>query len=917
MNSDLSDLLRNVSISNSTNTTSIQFCTFSSNKNKLDISAAKIPDLIYGWCDLISKLDDCENEDEENTLFLGEVIVNNKLPLMITMNLKFQLDDVDRPNLYDESFFLSVTHNIQKLQIELLDLKPTMSEIFCVVLETESWIVGGLTNINVRFHFPYCNLDRNYYIDKFKPKLIQSFRKNKIIDFLEHHPIGDWESILVDNVDIVPMYGSRGLNKEPHYSQVHLYEKIKEADIHFEDHEDYPLLQTFNPENHTWIHTNVIKSDFLRADKDIKFWLPLFLSIHFWPGITHPKENNEESSSRDNSIGYDNDVTDKNPKIMANYLLKLLSDERFKKENYWLEIGKVLYKIYSGDKEGLKIWISYSSKTRLEERNELACENNWIKFDSPTLTIKTLGWYARIDKPDQYNQWHEAWCYNTIIESLSKTNADVAESLYRVFWLDYICAKCEKGGWYKFTGTHLRPLDDAVALRNDIACTFLPLYKTKRHEASAKSRDVSIPDVEKKIYENQITLLSGLIKSLGSQAFESSVIKSAQKLFYVEDFNKIKDKNPNLTSHINKVIETCGMNIYVREGKPEDYLTKNSNRFYREDLHWGHPWVLELLEWFSQMFPEADFLNWWLKDLSSFWYGRNAEKYLRIYGGESGDNGKSMVIKLIQTTLGMYAIDFPVELISVKSKNLEGPSPVLAQADGAHVAIISEISADDELKSGPIKKWTGGDSFYARMCNENGGSIIAMFKLIVMCNRIPRIVNADKATYNRIIWIPFITIYSDNPPESKEEQQKLRIYKKNPRFEERLSDLSYALAWIMVQYYPVYMRDGLKIPSIIETYTAKYWEENDCYKLFIEDKLEQVLLQNGQIDTGISVTASDLYPTFKNFYSYNFPGAIPPTSATFCSEIKMEKRLGQPTNGRRWYGIRIRNIPTKIPDKDQ
>lgn len=656
MNISLSDIIRNVVVVNNTNTTTIPFVTNTPNRSKFDVSVAKIPDLFKGWCDLINKIYNDDSDEDENTLSLFEIVSTNKLPLTINMNLKFHLDEDirERPNLYEEEFFLAVTHSIQKLQKELLELQPNMSDLFCLVLETESWVDNEITYICIKFQFPYCNLDRSYYNEIFRPKLIQNFRKNKILDYLVHHPIGDWETILDEPKDIVPMYGSRGINKEPHFTFVHLYPDIKEDDIKDDESKEIELVDYFNPKNHSWIHTGLIKPNFLNIEKDVDYWLPLILSINFWPGITHPKENDSENSR--NSINFDNDVTSKDSKIMSNYLLKIISEERLKTEPFWIDIGKILYNIYNGNKEGLKLWITYSSKTKMEERNESNCEKRWSQFSSPNLTVKTLAWYARLDKPDQYKEWHEAWCKNALLESTSKTNADVAEALYRVFWLDYICARCDKGGWYKFTGTHLRPLDDAVDLRREISSTFIPMYKKIRFRAADKARDPQLSDGDKKNYENQIVMLTKLISALGSQAFESSVIKSSQKLFYVDDFNKVRDKDPNLTAWLNCVIETCGMNAYIRPGKPEDFITKNTNRFVRQDLHWQHPLVLELLEWFGQMFPEKEFLHWWLKDLSSFLYGRNAEKYLRIWGGESGDNGKSMVVKLMQMTLGRKSV---------------------------------------------------------------------------------------------------------------------------------------------------------------------------------------------------------------------------------------------------------------------
>ena len=42
-----------------------------------------------------------------------------------------------------------------------------------------------------------------------------------------------------------------------------------------------------------------------------------------------------------------------------------------------------------------------------------------------------------------------------------------------------------------------------------------------------------------------------------------------------------------------------------------------------------------------------------------------------------------------------------------------------------------------DLPIGTLKKFTGNDKFFSRLCNENPNNMEAMFKLVLVCNKIP------------------------------------------------------------------------------------------------------------------------------------------------------------------------------------
>lgn len=911
METQLSDLVRAAAITNGNIVSGIPFMIIG--KNKFEVAPTRLPDFIGGYCKLAYEDSNNESEGVGDTygLNLAEVICAPKLPLMINMQLKFNLEAENReyPNLYDDSFLVDTVSCIQNLQLDLLHINPNMSDLICLVMESSSWTTNNATSIMIKFHFPFCQIDRNYYSKTFRPCLIQELRKVKVINHLEYQPIGDWDNIIIEYTDSVPMFRSKGLDGQPPLQVSKIYGQIRD-DIEIDDIKELQLKDIFEPRNHSWIHLNAIPATFLAKNVELEYWYPLLLSISFWPSITHPKSLDNIESVSNNPIEYDASVKDKDPKIMISYLLPLLSINRIVVEPYWIDVGKVLHKVYNGSQEGLRIWTTWSAKGLVPNRSQDTCVNKWLSFQNITLSEKTIGWYAREDDKNGYDEWHNAWSKDALLEATSTVNSDVAEALYRVFWLDYLCSKCDKNGWYKFDGMRLKQLDDAVDLRKDISKIFIPIYKKLRTFYSDKSNQGGLAEGDKKLCETNISLITTLIKKLGSHAYETTIIKSAQKSFYEEDFDKKKDTDPSKTAWLNCVVEICNGHAYKRSGKPEDFLTMSTFLSIRDDLHWQHPLVVELMEWLSQVFPDEELRHFFLKDVASFMFGKNAEKLFRIWSGE-GDNSKSMINKLFQAVLGMYNIDFPIELLSGKKMHSSGPTPELAQTRGAHVGMLCEPESDQELKSGAVKRYTGGDRMFARALHENGGSVIAMFKMIFMCNRIPKFLSADKALMNRVMIIPFLSTWSMNAPKDKAEQYRTRTFQMDPFFESRIPDLAYAMAWIMIQYYPIYSNEGLKVPKIVKEHTDKYWEDNDFYKIFIFERLEQAYLEPGVINKNESLTASELYGPFSQWFRANYPGIQIPTSATFKLDMSMSNRLGEQYN-RRWLGIKLRNIEIPI-----
>src|SRR5690606_1722159 len=149
-----------------------------------------------------------------------------------------------------------------------------------------------------------------------------------------------------------------------------------------------------------------------------------------------------------------------------------------------------------------------------------------------------------------------------------------------------------------------------------------------------------------------------------------------------------------------------------------------------------------------------DMLHHFLKFCASCLRGGNNDKIFPIWTGD-GDNSKSMMVKLFESTFGEYCLKFPVQMLSEKAANSGGPTPQLARAKGSRIAFLDEPEDDVTLNKGIIKRFTGGDSFFARLLQDNGGDIKSTFKMILTCNKVPVITNPDPAIKKRVTLFPY------------------------------------------------------------------------------------------------------------------------------------------------------------------
>lgn len=845
---------------------------------------------------------------------LAEVITSNNSPIIIDFNLIFTKSDekdvTETDDYYTEMFYYTIVYSIQQLMRDTIDLSQERSELVCCFLESVPVLRHNKFHMQLRFQFPYCQLNNAYQREVFYPELIERLQNNSVLKLMKKLPIGDLESIILRKKDYVTMFRS----KEKHCAPMKLRCSIPDVDYNDIKNGNFlemELNDVFIPKAHTFIAKNIVNENFL-ADGDVshEFLLPFLLSIHFCESISKVKEVKKSNDSYSLNSSRDGEINDKDPRVICENLLPLLSSERFKRADYWIIVGKCLFNIFDGDERGLTYWSQYSEELGIPERSKEKCKIKYFSFRENDYTIRTLARFARDDNRDLYNQWHEEWCQDSLNEALSGIHNDVTEAIYRVFWLDLIFTGEGKNPWYYYDKNSWKNTKKAMYLRKAINDLLIPIFKNLRVQASAKSYASKKND---KNIEITISQVSSMVKRLGTMGYKSSLISMSEEKFYNSFFEEKKDKNHLCTGWKNGVIECCGDIAFFREGIPEDYITMNTRLHFHKDFTWNHPLVIELMDWLRKVFCDEGLLRYFLKDSASHLVGKNSEKMFRVWTGGTNAS-KSVIMKLFKAVFGQYCVDLPLSIITKTLPGGSGPTPELTQLRGAHVGFFSEPDETDELQAGKIKRGTGGDSFYARSCGEDGGSIENYASFILITNEIPYLPNIDEAIMKRFAFLPFLSKFALDAPEDPEEQKRKRIFKMDPFFEERIPELASAFAWVLVEYYPLYKKEGLIPPSIIVKYTEDHWKNVDPYLRYINEKIEIVYIDKEQtkVDKSIKKSPPDLYSSFSKWFKSRNPGLVIPSSAKFEKEIVRPGRLGPLDSKGKWTGVDVKKyIPSE------
>jgi len=554
---------------------------------------------------------------------------------------------------------------------------------------------------------------------------------------------------------------------------------------------------------------------------------------------------------------------------IATRLLQMLAPHRAEDRNTWLRVGWILYYHSRGSNQGLSLWCKFSRKCP-DKYCEATCKSEWqhmqIRYG---LTIGTLFYWAQEDSPKECLAYKQERREATLSSYVASSHYGIAKYLKQMYGHEFICVNIRSNIWYQCVRGLWVKLSDPYTLRarlsEEVARDFNEL---QNNIIVQMNRNIQTTNTT---LEMQQDAVKNLVANLRKRPFKMFVISEAADLFYEPEFVEKLNSNPYLIGFQNGVydLKSC----VFRNFMPEDHISKRLPIEYVQFAA-THPTYLRLVDFFTKIFPDVDTRRYFFDIYSEIFVGGNHLKQIYFWTG-FGDNGKTVTQALFERMLGSHAIKVPTTLFTGKKTATGAAAPELARAaPPVRLIVADEPDAKEELNSGYLKLLSGNDKYFARDLYQAGADALEvqpLFKITFICNRLPKIKDADEAVFNRIRVIPFESTFKPKAqcPPTEELQAARRIFPRNPRIVEEFDGMAVAFAFYLLEWRANKKNTIVTEPLKVMATTTRYRERNDVYFQF----LHEMLVEIGRADPRYallktpSMTDREIFELFKLWFS--------------------------------------------------
>jgi putative DNA primase/helicase len=283
---------------------------------------------------------------------------------------------------------------------------------------------------------------------------------------------------------------------------------------------------------------------------------------------------------------------------------------------------------------------------------------------------------------------------------------------------------------------------------------------------------------------------------------------------HFEDF----DRDPYALNVQNGVI-----NLRTGELRPhrrEDLLTKIAPVEYRDDASAPH-WE----EFLRTVLPDPE-VRAFVQRFAGYSATGDVSERAFVFLHGAGRNGKSVLLRVLRTMLGDYAIVAAPDLLIARRGEPAHPTE-LADLFGARLVVCQEVPKGRAFNEQRVKEITGNEgAIKARRMGENFWQFAPTFKLAIAGNHEPRVHDDTDAIWDRMRKVPFTVRIPDDKVDKH-------------LFEKLRDEFPGILRWV-VQGCLAWRKEGLGAPTAVAAATDAYRKSEDVVARFLEDmcKLE-------------------------------------------------------------------------------
>lgn len=332
-------------------------------------------------------------------------------------------------------------------------------------------------------------------------------------------------------------------------------------------------------------------------------------------------------------------------------------------------------------------------------------------------------------------------------------------------------------------------------------------------------------------------LLIGLLEDLWPQAFSDPQLKDDIQRCHtatgISGVLKIASKLPGFSTRMEDfdakpwLLNTPGGTIdlpanKIRKHNPGDLLTQITRGRYRKNAYQDSAVFRPMVE---RIQPDDATLEYLQKVAGSSLLGEHREDIFVIWLGEVGSNGKTVLDGALRYALGDYANIAPRETVMETKFTHSSDAMVLFRR---RYVSIDETNRGERIDEAKMKSLSGGGTMTGRDLYEKRVSWEPTHTLTLMTNHGPKVSGDDKASWRRIVVIPFNVRIPDPDPNDPAAA--------DVGLSSRLEDDADAVLDFLLKGYLRYRKHGLAaVPEKVRQATTAYYEANDELLQFRRD----------------------------------------------------------------------------------
>lgn len=781
-------------------------------------------------------------------------------PILIDIDLEIPLEDyVEGTRLYNDDLLFDVINTHRDVIKEYLD--PCTNDLIASVFEKprptikETTVKDGFHIMfhSITAHYKLRYLIRHHVVNKLSTsKYFKGFIKslNEIVD----------KAVVNSNYWLIP--GSKKKDGQL-YELKYIYDESNNfIDITSLLNDKYKLIKLYSLQDKTKCEDGA--TPYLED-------ITLETIEEEYTRIGERPNRNQSFTEISVSENKEDDVR------VATFLVSLLSEDRYNNFDEWMRVGWALHNI---DMSLLNVWIDFSKQCSKFKEGE--CERLWYAMRNDGLTIRSLMYWAEEDNYQKYHEFMKNEFNEVMNKSLDASTYFVAKALYKKYMSRFCCASIKSNMWYEFRNHKWVPVYDGYTLKKEISESFVNEYLHLLSKYSNKATKLAGSDKDE--IQHKISKINGLISKLMNISFKDKIMKEAALLFADPDFEEKLDENYDLIGFNNGVYDL--LNEEFREGRPDDFISKNTNIDY-SPYNPNNPYASKMLKFFNEILPNDNVRKYLLLSLASCVSGHNKEEKLRITTG-SGSNGKSLLFSLVQQALGDYYISCPITIITRKRNSSNSASPELLRIKGARCGCFQETDDGEKLNVGIMKEITGNDSFMVRGLFADPIEIKPQIKFFLACNQLPELPSVDGGVQRRLCNILFGSKFVVNPSKANE-------FPIDNTLKQKIKDWAPLFASYLIH---LYVNEYKKLPNLTEpseivVSTQNYIAENDHLTYYY---IKRIVKTSNKKDT---INLKNIYEDFKLWYKDGREGGRVPTQLELLKFLVTE--MGEP-RANKWRG---------------